>query len=127
MNRRIPYLILMLTVFILCVLIVVLFPQHQIIRGFVGDILVMHLIYYLLQSISSIRPWPLALALFLLGCGVECLQWFGLVDILGLGQSRLARIVLGATFDPLDILAYAIGAATAGLLDSTVLRPYSSS
>ena len=35
---------------------------------------------------------------------VELGQWFGLVDALGLGGSRVARVVLGATFDPLDLL-----------------------
>jgi len=30
---------------------------------------------------------------------------------LGLGHSQLARIVIGTTFDPYDILMYAIGCA----------------
>jgi hypothetical protein len=53
---------------------------------------------------------------------VEVAQLVGLGEMLGLGGNRLARVVLGTTFDPADLLFYAFGAACVALLDPAVRR-----
>jgi hypothetical protein len=40
---------------------------------------------------------------------VELGQYFDLVTMLGLQHNRLARIIIGTTFDVRDLLAYAVG------------------
>lgn len=48
---------------------------------------------------------------------VEFAQYFKLVEVLGLEGNRLARIVIGSTFDPLDLLAYTLGAIAVVLIE----------
>jgi hypothetical protein len=53
---------------------------------------------------------------------VELGQLAGVARLLGLGGNALAQVVLGSSFDPLDLLCYAAGAAGVALLDPTVRR-----
>lgn len=83
-------------------------------RGFVGDVLVVALVYAAFGLCRpSTRPASLAMASVLFACVIEILQAFGLVDMLGIHGSsvfqRVLRIALGATFDPLDFVAYGLG------------------
>jgi hypothetical protein len=84
-------------------------------RGFVGDVLVVVLVWSVfgLLGRASWSATRLALAALLFACMIEVLQAFGLVDLLGLHNAtlwqRVLRIALGATFDPWDFVAYACG------------------
>lgn len=55
-------------------------------------------------------PWIRALAVFLLGSAIETLQSFGVP-------------LFGRTFDPVDLLMYALGASAAALFERLALRP----
>ena len=57
----------------------------------------------------TISPWIGAVLLF--SFAVEIGQYFRLAELLGLMDCKVARIVIGSTFDAKDLLAYAIGAA----------------
>jgi len=93
------------------------YAQPGWLRGFVGDVLVVPLVWSVfgLFGRSSWSITRLALAALLFACMIEVLQAFGLVDLLGLHNAtplhRLLRIALGATFDPWDFVAYACGGA----------------
>jgi hypothetical protein len=89
------------------------FVHDAFIRPFIGDVLVVVLLYALLKSICSISPTKAASAVFVFACVIEGLQYFHLPALLGLADNRLAVIVLGATFDAKDLLAYAVGALLA--------------
>ena len=45
---------------------------------------------------------------FLFACFIEVMQYFQLVETLGI-TNRVARVVLGSTFDWADIACYAVG------------------
>ena len=47
--------------------------------------------------------------MFLFAACVEVLQYFHLVEILGLQEFRAARIILGSVFDLKDIACYGVG------------------
>lgn len=79
------------------------------IRGSLGDVLVVALIYFSVQTILFIRPSILAVSVFAFAVGVECLQYFHIADALGLPPGHLARIIIGSTFSGWDILMYAAG------------------
>ena len=91
---------------------------HGLLRGFVGDMLVVPLVYALLRATVQ---WPRGMAAgaaLALACLVELMQGLGLPDLLhgllpGTVQHhvlyRVLQIALGSTFDPLDLLAYAAG------------------
>lgn len=79
------------------------------VRPFIGDLLVVMLIYCLLRTLLVIPCYPLAVGVLLFAISVETGQYFHLADRLGLGHIPLARIIIGSTFDPKDLLAYLLG------------------
>ena len=85
------------------------------IRSFIGDVLVVVLVYAALRAGLKCPAKHLALAAFAFACCIEVLQAFHFVDLLGLhAQTALhmvLRIALGATFDVWDFVAYACGYA----------------
>jgi hypothetical protein len=103
--------------FIICVFIFLLevciavFVDDQFIRPFVGDVLVVLLIYAFIRTFYEGSSIKVAVSVFIFACLVELGQHFDLVSVLHLQDSRIARIIIGSTFDWKDILAYAIGAA----------------
>ena len=103
--------------------LIALYAPAGFIRGFVGDVLVVILLVCMVRAVVSLvekaaakntgdgikrlfqTPW-LAFAVLLFAFAIEFGQYWGLVDKLGLGGNRLARIVIGSHFDPLDLVAY---------------------
>ena len=79
------------------------------IRPFVGDLLVVVMIYCLLRTLLVIPCYHLAIGVLLFATLVETGQYFHLAERLGVGHIRLARIIIGSTFDPKDLLAYLAG------------------
>lgn len=90
---------------------IALFVHDRFVRPYVGDVLVIPLIACLLRVVlpEKVRALPVLTALF--GAAVEGLQAFGLPELLGLEDSTAARIILGSTFDPADIVCYCVGGA----------------
>jgi hypothetical protein len=90
---------------------IALFINDQFIRPFVGDVLVVILIYCFVKSFWKVRANVAALSVFGFACAIEGLQYLNLVDILGLRQNKILATIIGTTFDWKDILAYALGTA----------------
>ena len=67
------------------------------------------LIYCLIRTWIRLPAIPLASAVLLFAVLVETGQYFHLADRLGVGHIPLARILIGSTFDPKDLLAYLAG------------------
>lgn len=91
---------------------IALFVRDKFVRPYVGDFLVVILIYCFLKIFWQARPWVVGLFVFLFAVGVEVGQHFQLVNRLGLGDSEVARTVIGTGFDWGDMLAYALGIVT---------------
>ena len=107
-NKRSFY--LAMTVFWLAVEVVIACYVHdRFIRPYVGDVLVVVVVY------GFVRIWVpqgvrlLPLYVFLFAAGVEVVQYFHLVELLGVGNNTFLRVVLGSVFDLKDILCYGIG------------------
>ncbi|MBS5932675.1 MAG: DUF2809 domain-containing protein [Clostridiales bacterium] len=107
-TKRLYYLIIFITLMIIEVLIAV-YVHDSFIRPYVGDILVMGVLYTLIRVITPERCPYLPYLLFAFATIIEILQYFEFASILDFMNSKLLRIVLGATFDMKDILCYAIG------------------
>ncbi|MBY0423240.1 MAG: DUF2809 domain-containing protein [Parvularculaceae bacterium] len=86
-------------------------------RHTVGDVLVVVLLYALARGATRVSPVAVAALCFVFACAVEAAQGVGLFKALGLHHAPVAKTIVGATFDPLDIAAYAAGAAFAFLSD----------
>lgn len=83
---------------------------HGFVRTFVGDVLVVVLLYFTVRGMLSLSSRATILGVFLFACAIELGQAVHLIRLLGLEHIHLARIVIGTSYDPLDFAAYALGA-----------------
>jgi len=111
------YLITSIILFVIGILIVLFFSNAPIIRGFLGDVLVIAFLYSLVKIFFDIKSIKLCLYVLIFAYFVEFLQYLEIVELLGLSDSVLARIIIGTTFDILDLLAYTIGAVLTYIFD----------
>lgn len=88
---------------------IALFVHDKFVRPYVGDMLVVVLIYFAVRIVIPQGCRFLPLYVFLFAFLVEVLQYFHLVEVLGVENNRFLRTILGATFDVKDIICYAVG------------------
>lgn len=92
--------------------LIAIFIHDRIIRPYIGDFLVVILLYCFLKSFLDVYFLKLSLAVLLFSYAIELLQYLDWVSWLGLEGSPLARIVLGTSFEWIDLLAYTLGILT---------------
>lgn len=94
------------------------YVRDSFVRLFVGDVLVVILVYCFIQSFWKIQPAKAIAGVFVFACMVEGLQYLNIVDKLGLRPYKLLVIILGSSFDWGDIVAYAVGSAIVMLTEN---------
>jgi hypothetical protein len=104
------YFLLFLLVFATEVLIA-LYVHDDFVRPYLGDVLVVILIYCFVKSFVNLKVWMAAVAVLAFAFGVEVCQYFNLVEKLNLQHSKLARTVIGTSFSWWDMLTYVVGIA----------------
>ncbi|MBT1687090.1 ribosomal maturation YjgA family protein [Dawidia soli] len=87
------------------------YVHDALIRPYLGDVLVVILLYCFVRTFLSTPVLPTAIGVLLFSYFVELLQYLRIVEVLGLGKSTIARIVIGTLFSWLDILCYTAGIA----------------
>jgi hypothetical protein len=107
-NRKYFYLTIIL--FAIEIFIAILI-KDSFIRPFVGDVLVVILIYCFVRTFLRIDRSVAAISVLVFAIAIEILQYFNFVDRLGLQNNRILAVALGSTFDGKDILAYIVGTA----------------
>ena len=112
------YFIAALLLFITEVLIA-LFVHDQFIRPYIGDFLVVILIYCFVKSFLNTPVVPTALGVLVFAYTVELLQYFRIVELLGLQHSKAARIIIGSSFEWQDLLAYTLGILVVVLVEKS--------
>jgi len=95
--------------FFAVIVAIAIFVPGGFIRHHFGDILIVVFMYCFVRIFVRNQAKLLPLYIFAFATLVEIGQYFDLVYILGLENSRFARIIIGATFDPLDIAMYFMG------------------
>jgi hypothetical protein len=110
------YFLLTALLFLIEVLIAV-FVHDRFIRPYFGDYLVVIFLYCFLRSFVRAPVLPAALAVLVFSYLIEVLQYYNLVSMLGLEQSKIARIVIGTGFSWWDMVAYTLGIATVILME----------
>jgi hypothetical protein len=115
------YFILASILFVIEVVIAV-FVRDRFVRPYLGDVLVVMLIYCSIQSIFRARVLPLAIAVLVLSFIIECLQYINIVDKLGLRDSEIASTVIGTSFQWGDIAAYVIGTIVIVVVERVRMR-----
>lgn len=92
-------------------ILIALYITDNFVRPYVGDVLVVILIYYFVKTFVNVPVWPLAIGTLLFAYLIETLQYFEFVKLMGLGDNQFANVVLGNYFAWEDIIAYTIGIA----------------
>ncbi len=105
------YFFLTLTLFITEVLIAT-FLKTGFIRHYIGDFLVVILIYCVVKSFLKISVLNAAVAVLVFAYLIELMQYLDFVNYIGLGDNRIATVILGNYFDWGDMLAYTLGILT---------------
>lgn len=108
MKKRLYYLITFIILMVIEILIAV-YVHDSFIRPYVGDILVIGVLYNLIRVILPERIPYLPYLLFVFATTIEILQYFDFSSLFDFMNSKVLRIVLGSTFDIKDIVCYAIG------------------
>lgn len=83
------------------------------VRPHVGDCLAVLLVYCTFRTATPLTISASIIAALLLAFAIEFGQLFGMLSMLGLENSTLARTVLGTGFDPRDFVAYVVGGGIA--------------
>lgn len=107
---RCRYFVIFLLLLIIEVLIA-LYVHDDFIRPYIGDVLVVVVIYCFIRIWMPEKCRLLPLYVFFFAAGVEGLQYFNLISILGMGENVFLRVLIGSVFDWKDILCYAAGCA----------------
>jgi Protein of unknown function (DUF2809) len=105
------YFILAVQLFAIEILIAV-YIHDRVIRPYLGDYLVVIMLYCFLKAFANISVFPACILVLLFSGMVEFMQYFQLIEFLGLQHSRLAATVLGNSFEWIDLIAYSAGIAT---------------
>lgn len=105
-NRR--YFILTILLFIVEIFIA-LYVRDNFIRPYLGDVLVVILIYCFVKSFIKLPVLTVAISTLVFSFIVEFLQLINVIELLGLENSKIAQIVIGTSFFWFDLLAYLIG------------------
>jgi hypothetical protein len=93
------------------------FVHDGFVRPYLGDLLVVGLIYFTVRACANVPPVTAAFATLAFACVVEGAQAVHLIQRLGLQDNAVARVVMGDTFEWLDLVAYAAGVGLSWLLD----------
>ncbi len=122
MKLRFSWLYFTLTMLIFTTeVLIAVFLHDAFIRPYVGDFLVVILIYCFVRSFLQAPVVPVALSVLAFSYVVETLQYFKVVELLGLKHSRIANIVIGNYFAWSDIIAYTLGIGCTLLMEKVKL------
>ncbi len=101
---------------------IVYFKFNDFIRFFLGDILVVILIYTSIRTWVNSNIFKTAFAVLMFSFLMEILQYFNVINILNLENNTLAKLILGTTFTFEDLLAYSIGFGIIVVVEKIILH-----
>nr|WP_314493379.1 DUF2809 domain-containing protein [uncultured Chryseobacterium sp.] len=103
------YLLLTLLIFLVEVLIATVLKDQFFIRAYLGDVIVVMLLYTLVKSFFIINNTKLISGIFIFSCLIEFAQFFKIADKLGFTEGSLMYIIVGNSFSWIDIVCYGAG------------------
>lgn len=96
---------------------IALFVRDDFIRPFVGDVLVVVWLYCLISSLWQCQPLKLAVVVYGIAFMVEISQYLHVLHWFGAESNTVLRVIFGATFDWMDLVAYLIGVGSCAIVD----------
>ncbi|BAP29509.1 uncharacterized protein CHSO_0472 [Chryseobacterium sp. StRB126] len=103
------YLLVSIFIFLIEVLIATKLKDIFFVRAYLGDVIVVILLYTLVKSFFRVNSEKLILGILVFSCFVEFAQYFNIAEKLGFRPGSLMYIVIGNSFSWIDILCYAVG------------------
>ena len=119
-NKRIINLIVFLTLTGIEILIA-LFVHDDFIRPYVGDIIVIAVIYYFVRIFFPDGLKYLLLYIFAFSVMIEFAQLLELTKLVS-GNNRFLEILLGTFFSVWDIVCYAAGFIIVGIIETVIKK-----
>ena len=114
--KRVAYFILTL-IFLWIEVVIALYVRDDFIRPYVGDMLVVVVIYTFIRIFIPEKVRLLPLFVFLFAASVEVLQYYRIVEVLGVDDIPFLAVLIGTSFDVKDIVCYGIGCAILGVYE----------
>lgn len=102
-------------------IIIGLYVHDQFVRPYIGDMIVVVLLWALVRMIIPFRAVWLSGAIYVFAVLVELSQMIPLVDFLEI-ENRLIRVLMGTSFAVGDLFAYAAGCIVTAIVDIAVFR-----
>ena len=96
--------------------------HDAIIRPYGGDFLVVILIYCFVKSFLNTPLIPTIISVLLFAYMVEISQYFHLINIIGLQNSKAARMIIGTSFSWADMVMYTLGMIMVLIFEMTFNR-----
>ncbi len=96
------------------------FVRDTFFRPYFGDVLVVVVLCCFVRIIFPGGTQFLSLYVFLCASAVEVGQYFNYAALLGVDHIPFFRIFLGSTFSGVDLICYAVGAASFFVCENTV-------
>ena len=87
---------------------IALFVHDKIIRPYIGDVLVVILMYTFIRIFTD-KIKHLPLYLFIFAVIIEISQYFNILSRIGLEKNKAASVIIGSSFDAADIGCYWCG------------------
>ncbi|WP_034761921.1 ribosomal maturation YjgA family protein [Chryseobacterium gregarium] len=114
---NITYFLLTLWLFIAEVFIATKLKDIFFVRAYLGDVIVVILLYTFIKSVFIIHNNNRLIAgIFIFSCLIEFAQYFNIAERLGFQRGSLMYIVIGNSFSWVDILCYLAGCVLMFLL-----------
>ena len=110
MKKRVLYAVAFLILLVIEVLIA-LFVHDRFVRPYLGDVIVVVVVYCFVRIWIPEHVRLMPLWVFCFAVCVEILQYFRIVEVLGVENNAFLRTLIGTSFAWEDILCYAAGGA----------------
>ena len=92
------------------------------VRSYLGDVLVIMLIYSAIVAIIDLDKKVVVLLTLTLAFTIEFSQYFKLAELLGFAKGSVAYIVLGNTFSVEDLVCYVVGGVIILVIEQMFLK-----
>ncbi|NIF05754.1 DUF2809 domain-containing protein [Chryseobacterium sp. Tr-659] len=103
------YFLLTIFIFLVEVLIATKLEHIFFVRAYLGDVIVVILLYTFVKSFIHTNDQKLILGILIFSFMVEFAQYFNIAERLGFRPGSLMYIVIGNSFSWIDIVCYGVG------------------
>ena len=95
--------------FLITEVLIAVYLKTGFIRHTLGDFISTILLYTFFKSFFKLNSIKLGISVITFAFIVEFSQWINILEIIGLENNHLVKVILGSTFQFSDLVAYTLG------------------